>query len=67
MFISLNENDQRMILVAGIFRKEVTSTVMWMLNYGIKVQSEAELIIDAYRLRKKDIGYYINEKESGVI
>lgn len=40
---------------------------MWMLNYGIKVQSEAELIIDAYRLRIKDIGYYINEKESGVI
>lgn len=36
--ISLNENDQRMILVAGNFRKEVTSTVMWMLNHGIKVQ-----------------------------
>lgn len=36
--ISLNENDQRMILVAGNFRKEVTSTVMWMLNHDIKVQ-----------------------------
>lgn len=36
--ISLNENDQRMILVGGKFRKEVTSTVMWMLNHGIKVQ-----------------------------
>lgn len=36
--ISLNDNDQRMILVAGKFRKEVTSTVMWMLNHGIKVQ-----------------------------
>ncbi len=36
--ITLNENDQRMILVAGKFRKEVTSTVMWMLNHGIKVQ-----------------------------
>jgi hypothetical protein len=36
--ISLNENDQRMILVAGKFRKEVTSTVMWMLNHGIKAQ-----------------------------
>jgi hypothetical protein len=36
--ISLNENDQRMILVAGKFRKEVTSTIMWMLNYGIKTQ-----------------------------
>jgi len=36
--ISLNENDQRMILVAGNFRKEVTSTVMWMLNHGVKAQ-----------------------------
>jgi hypothetical protein len=27
-----------MILVAGNFRKEVTSTVMWMINHGIKVQ-----------------------------
>jgi len=36
--ISLNENDQRMVLVAGNFRKEVTSTVMWMINHGIKVQ-----------------------------
>lgn len=36
--ITLNENDQRMILVAGYFRKEVTSTVMWMLNHGIKAQ-----------------------------
>jgi len=36
--ISLNEDDQRMILVAGNFRKEVTSTVMWMLNHGMKIQ-----------------------------
>lgn len=36
--ISLNENDQRMIMVAAKFRKEVTSTVMWMLNHGIKIQ-----------------------------
>lgn len=36
--ISLNENDQRMILVAGKFRKEVTSTVMWLLNHGIQAQ-----------------------------
>ncbi len=33
----------------------------------IEKKSEAELINDAYRLRNKDIGYYINEKESGVI
>ena len=31
-------NTQRIILVAGEFRKEVTSTVMWLLNFGIKVQ-----------------------------
>lgn len=36
--LSLNEQDQRMILVAGNFRKEVTSTAMWMLNHGISVQ-----------------------------
>ena len=36
--LSLNEHDQRMILVAGQFRKEVTSTAMWMLNHGISVQ-----------------------------
>lgn len=29
---------QRIILVAGEFRKEVTSTVLWLLNYGIKIQ-----------------------------
>lgn len=28
---------QRMILVAGNYRKEVTSTVMWLLNNGINV------------------------------
>lgn len=36
--INLNVDDQRMILVAGNFRKEVTSTVMWMLNHGINIQ-----------------------------
>lgn len=36
--ISLNDEDQRIIMVAGKFRKEVTSTVMWMLNHSIDVQ-----------------------------
>ena len=36
--ISLNDVDQRIILVAGNFRKEVTSTAMWMINHGISVQ-----------------------------
>ncbi|MTI70052.1 MAG: DUF4268 domain-containing protein [Firmicutes bacterium] len=30
--------DQRIILVAASFRKEVTSTVLWLMNYGIKLQ-----------------------------
>lgn len=34
---------------------------------AIEKKSEAELIIDAYRLRNKDIGYYISEMESGII
>lgn len=29
---------QRIILVAGEFRKEVTSTVLWLLDYGLKIQ-----------------------------
>lgn len=36
--LQLNELDQRMILVAGNFRKEVTSTVMWMINHNISVK-----------------------------
>lgn len=36
--LSLNENDQRIILIAGNFRKEVTATVMWLLSHGIRVQ-----------------------------
>lgn len=31
-------NSQRIIMVAGKFRKEVTSTVIWLLNYGLRVQ-----------------------------
>jgi hypothetical protein len=29
---------QRIILVAGKFRKEVTSTVLWLMNYNIRAQ-----------------------------
>jgi len=31
-------NGQRIIMVAGEFRKEVTSTVLWLLNFGLRVQ-----------------------------
>ena len=31
-------NEQRLIMVAAQFRKEVTSTVLWLLKHGIRVQ-----------------------------
>jgi hypothetical protein len=31
-------NSQRIMLIAGEFRKEVTSSVLWLLNYGLRVQ-----------------------------
>ncbi|MCP3660393.1 MAG: DUF4268 domain-containing protein [Bacteroidetes bacterium] len=30
--------NQRIIMIAGEFRKEVTSTVVWLLNHGLRVQ-----------------------------
>jgi uncharacterized protein (DUF488 family) len=35
--------------------------------FDLENKSEADLIIDAYKLRNRDIGYYINGKESDVI
>lgn len=34
----LNSADQRIILIANNYRKEVTSTVLWLLNHGIQLQ-----------------------------
>lgn len=31
-------NSQRIIMVSGEFRKEVTSAVLWLLNFGLKIQ-----------------------------
>ena len=31
-------SSQRIIMIAGEFRKEVTSTVMWLLNYHVQIQ-----------------------------
>ncbi|MFC6465149.1 DUF4268 domain-containing protein [Marinilactibacillus sp. GCM10026970] len=36
--IELNNDDQRIIMVAANFRKEVTSTAMWLLDHNIKVK-----------------------------
>jgi hypothetical protein len=34
----LNSGDQKMIFVANHYRKEVTSTVLWLLDHGINIQ-----------------------------
>lgn len=34
----LNKNDQRIIFVANHYRKEVTSTVLWLINHDVKIQ-----------------------------
>lgn len=34
----LNGSDQRLVLVANNFRKEVTSTVIWLLDHDIQIQ-----------------------------
>lgn len=37
--ISLNKGlTQRLMLVSGNFRKEVTSTVLWLINYSLRIQ-----------------------------
>lgn len=36
--VELNTGDQRIILVAGRFRKEVTSTVLWLREHGVKIK-----------------------------
>jgi hypothetical protein len=34
----INNGDQRIILIAASFRKEVTSTVMWLLDHSVKIK-----------------------------
>ena len=37
--VDLNaDNDQRVMLIAGNFRKEVTATVLWLLGHGVRAQ-----------------------------
>jgi len=43
---------QRIILVAGEFRKEVTSTVLWLLKFGIKIQC---FRVTPYKLERKKL------------
>jgi hypothetical protein len=34
----LNKDDQRIMFVANNYRKEVTSTVLWLLNHNVQIQ-----------------------------
>jgi len=36
--LNSDHSSQRIIMVSGDFRKEVTSTAMWLLTYGLKIQ-----------------------------
>ncbi len=38
LFLNQGQNSQRIILVAANFRKEVTSSVLWLMNFKIKIQ-----------------------------
>ncbi len=36
--VEINKGDQRIIMVSASFRNEVTSTVMWLLEHGVKIK-----------------------------
>ena len=36
--VDLNSDDQRIILIAANFRKEVTSTAIWLLDHNVKIK-----------------------------
>lgn len=67
--IGLNQRQtQRIMMVAGSYRKEVTSTVLWLLNYKLRVQCfkasiyslGEELILDVEQIiPTKDAADYI--------
>lgn len=67
--IALNQRQtQRIMMVAGNYRKEVTSTVLWLLNYKLRVQCfkasiyslGEELILDVEQIiPTKDAADYI--------
>lgn len=48
--IELNKGDQRIILIAANFRKEVTSTVMWLLEHNIEIKC---IKVTPYKLEDK--------------
>ena len=73
----LNDKDQRIIFIAHNYRKEVTSTVVWLLNHDIQIQCfkatpyklgddiflQIEQIIPQPELKEYMIDLNIKEKE----
>jgi len=67
--LKLNQgSSQRIILIAANFRKEVTSTILWLLNYKIRAQCfkvtpykhESQLYLDIEQIiPMQDIGDYV--------
>lgn len=62
-----NDGDQRIIFVSANFRKEVTSTVLWLRDHGVDItcikvamfQDEGRLYLDTEQILPiKDIGDY---------
>lgn len=62
-----NDGDQRIIFVAANFRKEVTSTVLWLRDHGVDItcikvsvyQDEGKLYLDTEQILPiQDIGDY---------
>ena len=49
--IELNNDDQRIIMIAANFRKEVTSTAMWLLDHNIKIKC---IKVTPYELSNQD-------------
>lgn len=67
--LKLNQgSSQRIILIAANFRKEVTSTILWLLNYKIRAQCfkvtpykhDSQLYLDIEQIiPMQDIGDYV--------
>lgn len=67
--LKLNQgSSQRIILIAANFRKEVTSTILWLLNYKIRAQcfkvtpykNDSQLYLDIEQIIPiQDIGDYV--------
>lgn len=75
-----NDGDQRIIFVAANFRKEVTSTVLWLRDHGVDItcikvsvyQDDGKMYLDTEQILPiKDIGDYqiklIAKKQEDII